>query len=241
MSAGENLYSVLFIYIAIYITEKYRNVSFFLYLSDALLASQIFVNLCFPHFPLIFIHRIRYSQALYAHTHQHAVFYATPCRCSECHALSNAHPSGPHPSTATYPNDSLRPAADGPARHDYSPAHVQYHIFTGHDQPCRAELHQCDGPSLVSDFFFFKDIKGKKWFCALFDLWFLTHSSPQTLMSGSNPMLGCSPGTLASGIPLSGLLPSGGLMSGALPAMQPAAPAGKLLCQLLPAWSDNHQ
>ncbi|KAK7120705.1 hypothetical protein R3I94_020632 [Phoxinus phoxinus] len=49
--------------------------------------------------------------------------------------------------------------------------------------------------------------------------------SPQTLMSGSNPMLGCSPGTLASGIPLSGLLPSGGLMSGALPAMQPAAPA----------------
>uniref|UniRef100_A0A8C1J1B9 SPT20 homolog, SAGA complex component n=1 Tax=Cyprinus carpio TaxID=7962 RepID=A0A8C1J1B9_CYPCA len=42
--------------------------------------------------------------------------------------------------------------------------------------------------------------------------------SPQTLMSGSNPMLGCSPGTLASGIPLSGLLPSGGLMSGALPA-----------------------
>lgn len=41
-------------------------------------------------------------------------------------------------------------------------------------------------------------------------------------------MLGCSPGTLASGIPLSGLLPSGGLMSGALPAMQPAAPAGKL-------------
>ncbi|XP_055064036.1 transcription factor SPT20 homolog isoform X1 [Misgurnus anguillicaudatus] len=41
--------------------------------------------------------------------------------------------------------------------------------------------------------------------------------SPQTLMGGSNPMLG-------SGIPLSGLLPSGGLMSGALPAMQPTAP-----------------
>ncbi|XP_065116577.1 transcription factor SPT20 homolog isoform X3 [Paramisgurnus dabryanus] len=40
---------------------------------------------------------------------------------------------------------------------------------------------------------------------------------PQTLMGGSNPMLG-------SGIPLSGLLPSGGLMSGALPAMQPTAP-----------------
>ncbi|XP_068080089.1 transcription factor SPT20 homolog isoform X8 [Danio rerio] len=49
---------------------------------------------------------------------------------------------------------------------------------------------------------------------------------PQTLMSGSNSMLGCSPGTLASGIPLSGLLPSGGLMSGTLPAMQPAAPGG---------------
>ncbi|XP_055064038.1 transcription factor SPT20 homolog isoform X3 [Misgurnus anguillicaudatus] len=43
--------------------------------------------------------------------------------------------------------------------------------------------------------------------------------SPQTLMGGSNPMLG-------SGIPLSGLLPSGGLMSGALPAMQPTAPTG---------------
>ncbi|XP_065116579.1 transcription factor SPT20 homolog isoform X5 [Paramisgurnus dabryanus] len=42
---------------------------------------------------------------------------------------------------------------------------------------------------------------------------------PQTLMGGSNPMLG-------SGIPLSGLLPSGGLMSGALPAMQPTAPTG---------------
>ncbi|XP_057177968.1 transcription factor SPT20 homolog isoform X2 [Triplophysa rosa] len=50
--------------------------------------------------------------------------------------------------------------------------------------------------------------------------------SPQTLMSGSNPMLGCSPGTLASGIPLTGLLPSGGLMSGALPATQPTAQTG---------------
>lgn len=48
-------------------------------------------------------------------------------------------------------------------------------------------------------------------------------------------MLGCSPGTLASGIPLSGLLPSGGLMSGALPAMQPAAPGGKPLCQFINA------
>ncbi|TRY90942.1 hypothetical protein DNTS_022179 [Danionella cerebrum] len=45
--------------------------------------------------------------------------------------------------------------------------------------------------------------------------------SPQTLMSSSSSMLGCSPG-----IPLSGLLPSGGLMSGTLPAMQSAAPAG---------------
>lgn len=52
------------------------------------------------------------------------------------------------------------------------------------------------------------------------------HSSPQTLMTGSNPMLGCSPGTLAPGINLSGILPSGGLMSGTLPAMQPAAPTG---------------
>ncbi len=69
----------------------------------------------------------------------------------------------------------------------------------------------------------------------------VSYSSPQTLMSGSNPMLGCSPGALASGIPLSGLLPSGGLMSGALPAMQPAAPAGKPLSESLPAWSDVHQ
>ncbi|KAG5284001.1 hypothetical protein AALO_G00021850 [Alosa alosa] len=45
--------------------------------------------------------------------------------------------------------------------------------------------------------------------------------SPQTLMGGSNPMLGCSPG-----INLSGILPSGGLMSGALPTMQSAAQAG---------------
>ncbi|MCI4388189.1 hypothetical protein PGIGA_G00082770 [Pangasianodon gigas] len=45
--------------------------------------------------------------------------------------------------------------------------------------------------------------------------------SPQTLMAGSNPMLGCSPG-----INLSGILPSGGLMPSALPTMQPAASAG---------------
>ncbi|XP_076876379.1 transcription factor SPT20 homolog isoform X2 [Brachyhypopomus gauderio] len=48
---------------------------------------------------------------------------------------------------------------------------------------------------------------------------------PQTLMTGSNPMLG-HPGTLASGFNLSGILPPGGLMSSTLPAMQPAAPAG---------------
>ncbi|XP_062392411.1 transcription factor SPT20 homolog isoform X2 [Sardina pilchardus] len=44
---------------------------------------------------------------------------------------------------------------------------------------------------------------------------------PQTLMGGPNPMLGCSPG-----INLSGILPSGGLMSGALPTMQSTAQAG---------------
>lgn len=49
----------------------------------------------------------------------------------------------------------------------------------------------------------------------------LWHSSPQTLMAGSNPMLGCSPG-----INLSGILPSGGLMPSGLPTMQPAASAG---------------
>ncbi|XP_026994092.2 transcription factor SPT20 homolog isoform X1 [Tachysurus fulvidraco] len=45
--------------------------------------------------------------------------------------------------------------------------------------------------------------------------------SPQALMAGSNPMLGCSPG-----INLSSILPSGGLMPSALPTMQPAASAG---------------
>ncbi|KAI5613001.1 transcription factor SPT20-like isoform X1 [Silurus asotus] len=45
--------------------------------------------------------------------------------------------------------------------------------------------------------------------------------SPQALMTGSNSMLGCSPG-----INLSGILPPGGLMPSALPAMQPAASAG---------------
>ncbi|XP_061103475.1 transcription factor SPT20 homolog isoform X2 [Conger conger] len=49
--------------------------------------------------------------------------------------------------------------------------------------------------------------------------------SPQGLMSASNPMLGCSPGALTSGINLSGILPGGGLMSGTLPTMQPTAQA----------------
>ena len=49
----------------------------------------------------------------------------------------------------------------------------------------------------------------------------LVHSSPQTLMGGSNPMLSCSPG-----INLSGILPPGGLMSGTLPTMQSTAQAG---------------
>ncbi|KAJ8256437.1 hypothetical protein COCON_G00185890 [Conger conger] len=50
--------------------------------------------------------------------------------------------------------------------------------------------------------------------------------SPQALMSGSNPMLGCGPSPVTSGINLSGILPPGGLMSGTLPAMQSATPAG---------------
>ncbi|KAM8785923.1 transcription factor SPT20 homolog isoform 8-T9 [Rhynchonycteris naso] len=50
----------------------------------------------------------------------------------------------------------------------------------------------------------------------------------QALMSGSNPMLGCSTGAVApAGINLSGLLPSGGLLPNALPgAMQAASQAG---------------
>ncbi|XP_066555880.1 transcription factor SPT20 homolog isoform X2 [Amia ocellicauda] len=51
---------------------------------------------------------------------------------------------------------------------------------------------------------------------------------PPALMSGSNPMLGCSPGAITSaGINLSGILPPGGLVPGSLPAtMQSAAQAG---------------
>ncbi|XP_027530297.1 transcription factor SPT20 homolog isoform X5 [Neopelma chrysocephalum] len=50
----------------------------------------------------------------------------------------------------------------------------------------------------------------------------------QSLMSGSNPMLGCNPGAIApAGINLSGILPSGGLVPSALPAaMQSASQAG---------------
>ncbi|XP_068786117.1 transcription factor SPT20 homolog isoform X29 [Struthio camelus] len=50
----------------------------------------------------------------------------------------------------------------------------------------------------------------------------------QTLMSGSNPMLGCNTGAIApAGINLSGILPSGGLVPSALPAaMQSASQAG---------------
>ncbi|XP_010138227.1 PREDICTED: transcription factor SPT20 homolog, partial [Buceros rhinoceros silvestris] len=50
----------------------------------------------------------------------------------------------------------------------------------------------------------------------------------QTLMSGSNPMLGCNTGAVApTGINLSGILPSGGLVPSALPAaMQSASQAG---------------
>ncbi|XP_030333533.1 transcription factor SPT20 homolog isoform X12 [Strigops habroptila] len=50
----------------------------------------------------------------------------------------------------------------------------------------------------------------------------------QTLMSGSNPMLGCNTGAIApAGINLSGILPSGGLVPNALPAaMQSASQAG---------------
>ncbi|KAJ7409021.1 Transcription factor SPT20 like protein [Willisornis vidua] len=51
----------------------------------------------------------------------------------------------------------------------------------------------------------------------------------QSLMSGSNPMLGCNTGAIApAGINLSGILPSGGLVPSALPAaMQSASPAGQ--------------
>ncbi|XP_023364583.1 transcription factor SPT20 homolog isoform X4 [Otolemur garnettii] len=50
----------------------------------------------------------------------------------------------------------------------------------------------------------------------------------QALMSGSNPMLGCNTGAITpTGINLSGLLPSGGLLPNALPsAMQTASQAG---------------
>uniref|UniRef100_A0A674K4A2 Spt20-like SEP domain-containing protein n=1 Tax=Terrapene triunguis TaxID=2587831 RepID=A0A674K4A2_9SAUR len=55
----------------------------------------------------------------------------------------------------------------------------------------------------------------------------------QTLMSGSNPMLGCNTGAITpAGINLSGILPSGGLVPSALPAaMQSASqlPGGSLI------------
>ncbi|XP_018103974.1 SPT20 homolog, SAGA complex component S homeolog isoform X4 [Xenopus laevis] len=51
---------------------------------------------------------------------------------------------------------------------------------------------------------------------------------PQTLMSGSSPILGCNTGAITpAGINLSGILPSGGLVPGTLPAaMQSASQAG---------------
>uniref|UniRef100_A0A8B9PX84 SPT20 homolog, SAGA complex component n=1 Tax=Apteryx owenii TaxID=8824 RepID=A0A8B9PX84_APTOW len=62
---------------------------------------------------------------------------------------------------------------------------------------------------------------------------FLFYSGAQTLMSGSNPMLGCNTGAIApAGINLSGILPSGGLVPSALPAaMQSASqlPGGSLI------------
>uniref|UniRef100_A0A674K8N9 Spt20-like SEP domain-containing protein n=1 Tax=Terrapene triunguis TaxID=2587831 RepID=A0A674K8N9_9SAUR len=62
---------------------------------------------------------------------------------------------------------------------------------------------------------------------------FLFYSGAQTLMSGSNPMLGCNTGAITpAGINLSGILPSGGLVPSALPAaMQSASqlPGGSLI------------
>uniref|UniRef100_A0A4W4EPD3 Spt20-like SEP domain-containing protein n=1 Tax=Electrophorus electricus TaxID=8005 RepID=A0A4W4EPD3_ELEEL len=61
--------------------------------------------------------------------------------------------------------------------------------------------------------------------------------SPQTLMTGSNPMLGCSASALAPGFNLR-IPPPGGLMSSTLPTMQPAAPAGtSVLVGLHPMFS----
>lgn len=58
---------------------------------------------------------------------------------------------------------------------------------------------------------------------------FLFYSGAQSLMSGSNPMLGCNTGAIApAGINLSGILPPGGLVPSALPAaMQSASQAGQ--------------
>ncbi|KAJ8391480.1 hypothetical protein AAFF_G00089540 [Aldrovandia affinis] len=50
--------------------------------------------------------------------------------------------------------------------------------------------------------------------------------SPQALLTGSNPMLGCGSGAITSGMNLSGILPPAGLMSGALPTMRSASPTG---------------
>lgn len=134
---------------------------------------------------------------------------------------------GSEPVTECPPRTFRPTAADSQpaaACHDHSPAHhgyIHHHrndIVTGHGQSSRAQFYQRGQLCLVinksSLLCHFAPVNHCRFY------WFLYYlcSSPQTLMSGSNPMLG-------TGLNLSGLLPTGGLM----PTMQSAAQAGKKL------------
>ena len=120
----------------------------------------------FVHFLPFWHFRIGDSEAIHAHTHQHAVLNPAPrwlpLRSSLCdpHPLRPAHASEP---VAACPPHALRPAAAGPepapACHDHSPAHHGHvhhhgnHLIAGHGQPGRAQFHQRGQLCVVSKSF----------------------------------------------------------------------------------------
>lgn len=106
--------------------------------------------------------RIRNPKAIYAHTHQHALFDSPPCRLPLSAPLSDPHPLGPpHGSepVAACPPRAFCPTAAGPqpaaARHDHPSAHHGHfhhhgnHLIAGHGQSGRPQFHQCGQVSLV--------------------------------------------------------------------------------------------
>lgn len=172
--------------------------------------------------------RIRNPQAF---AHQHAMLNPASNRLPLCFPLVDTNPfrHGSEP-VAAPPPYTLPPAAVGskpaPACYDHPTAHhgyVHHHrnqLVAGHGQPRRAQLYQCGQLSLVRKEIIFDttlSLSRNVVFCFVFlMIWECFCSSPQTLMSGSNPMLG-------PGLNLSGILPSAGLM----PTMQSAAQTGK--------------